>query len=147
MAEIKDELDSILDRYQRKQEGIRNQEWKDHEDHLVLENEFKNLFNGIVYPLMAEMVRYLETKGNEFKGSSVKVNPRLAKISFIINPNRIHEGSDWAEMEFSRYGNKLKIVSKNDHGIIGEGLFEKSELRPHFVKRLLIDFVKSYYDT
>ena len=85
IRDIENELDSVLDRYQKKQEDTRNKEMKEQEDYLGLENEFKNLFNTIVKPLMAQMVRYLETKGNEFKGSYVKVSPHLAKISLIIN--------------------------------------------------------------
>ena len=80
IRDIENELDSVLDRYQKKQEDTRNKEMKEQEDYLGLENEFKNLFNTIVTPLMAQMVRYLETKGNEFKGSYVKVSPHLAKI-------------------------------------------------------------------
>jgi peroxiredoxin family protein len=55
----------------------------------------------------------------------------------------------WAldQIEFSRYGEKLKIVTKNDSGVTSDALFEKSVLKPHFVRRMLIDFVKSYYST
>jgi len=49
-------------------------------------------------------------------------------------------------MEFSREGDKLKI-RKNENEAITEALFEKSDLNPRFVKRILIDFVKSYYNT
>jgi hypothetical protein len=112
IRDIENELDSVLDRYQKKQEDTRNKEMKEQEDYLALENEFKNLFNTIVKPLMAQMVRYLETKGNEFKGSYVKVSPHLAKIALILNPYRLQQGSKWAEIEFSRDGNKLKIVVK-----------------------------------
>ena len=147
MGDIENELDSVLDRYQKKQEEARKKERKEQEDYIGLENEFKNLFNTIVQPLMAQMVRYLETKGNEFKGSYVKVSPHLAKIALIINPYRLQQGSKWAEIEFSRDGNKLKIVVKNENAVTGEALFEKSDLKPPFVKRILIDFVKSYYNT
>lgn len=145
IRDIENELDWVLDRYQKKQEDTRNKELKEQEDYLGLENEFKNLFNTIVKPLMAQMVRYLETKGNEFKGSYVKVSPHLAKIALILNPYRLQQGSKWAEIEFSRDGNKLKIVVKNENAVTSEALFEKSEVRPPFVKRILIDFVKSYY--
>jgi len=145
IRDIENELDSVLDRYQKKQEDTRNKEMKDQEDYLGLENEFKNLFNTIVKPLMEQMVRYLETKGNEFKGSYVKVSPHLAKIALILNPYRLQQGSKWAEIEFSRDGNKLKIVVKNENAVTGVALFEKSEVRSPFVKRILIDFVKSYY--
>ncbi|MDW3613429.1 MAG: hypothetical protein QN773_03000 [Nitrososphaeraceae archaeon] len=147
MGDIENELDSVLDRYQKKQEEARKKERTEQEDYIGLENEFKNLFNTIVQPLMAQMVRYLETKGNEFKGSYVKVSPHLAKIALIINPYRLQQGSKWAEIEFSRDGNKLKIVVKNENAVTGEALFEKSDLKPPFVKRILIDFVKSYYNT
>ncbi|MDW0165351.1 MAG: hypothetical protein QOK65_08195 [Nitrososphaeraceae archaeon] len=147
MGDIENELDSVLDRYQKKQEEARKKERKEQEDYIGLENEFKNLFNTIVQPLMAQMVRYLETKGNEFKGSYVKVSPHLAKIALIINPYRLQQESKWAEIEFSRDGNKLKIVVKNENAVTGEALFEKSDLKPPFVKRILIDFVKSYYNT
>ena len=147
IRDIENELDSVLDRYQKKQEDTRNKEMKEQEDYLGLENEFKNLFNTIVKPLMAQMVIYLETKGNEFKGSYVKVSPHLAKIALILNPYRLQQGSKWAEIEFSRDGNKLKIVVKNENAVTNEALFEKSEVRPPFVKRILIDFVKSYYNT
>ncbi|MDW0256035.1 MAG: hypothetical protein QN543_09230 [Nitrososphaeraceae archaeon] len=147
MGDIENELDSVLDRYQKKQEEARKKERKEQEDYIGLENEFKNLFNTIVQPLMAQMVRYLETKGNEFKGSYVKVSPHLAKIALIINPYRLQQGSKWAEIEFSRDGNKLKIVVKNENAVTSEALFEKSDLKPPFVKRILIDFVKSYYNT
>jgi hypothetical protein len=144
MGDVEKELDPVLDRYQKKQEETRTKERKDHEDNIDLENQFKNLFNTIVKPLMTQMVRYLETQGNDFKGSSVKVSPNLARISFIINPYRLVQGSKWAEIEFSRSGDKLKIIEKNENSINGEALFEKSDLNPHFVKRILIDFVKSY---
>ena len=62
MGDIENELDSVLDRYQKKQEEARKKERKEQEDYIGLENEFKNLFNTIVQPLMAQMVRYLETK-------------------------------------------------------------------------------------
>lgn len=145
IRDIENELDSVLDRYQKKQEDTRNKEMKEQEDYLGLENEFKNLFNTIVKPLMAQMVRYLETKGNEFKGSYVKVSPHLAKIALILNPYRLQQGSKWTEIEFSRNGNKLKIVVKNENAVTSEALFEKPDVRPPFVKRMLIDFVKSYY--
>ena len=88
IRDIENELDAVLDRYQKKQEDTRNKEMEEQDDYLGLENEFKNLFNTIVKPLMAQMVRYLETKGNEFKGSYVKVSPHLAKIALILNPYR-----------------------------------------------------------
>lgn len=147
MEDIENELDSVLDRYQKKQEDTRNREKKEQEDYLGMENQFKNLFNTIVKPLMAQMVRYLESKGDEFKGSHVKVSPHLAKIALILNPYRLQQGSKWAEIEFSRNGNKLKIVVKNENAVTSEALFEKSEVRPPFVKRIIIDFVKSYYNT
>jgi hypothetical protein len=147
MGDIENELDSVLDRYHIKQEETRTKERKDHEDNIDLENEFKNLFKTIVQPLMTQMVRYLETQGDDFKGSSVKVSPNLARISFIINPYRLDQGSKWAEIEFSRSGNKLKIIEKNENSVNGEALFEKSDLNPRFVKRMLIAFVKSYYKT
>ena len=147
MGDIENELDSVLDRYHKKQEETRTKERKDHEDNIDLENEFKNLFNTIVQPLMTQMVRYLETQGDDFKGSSVKVSPNLARISFIINPYRLDQGSKWAEIEFSRSGDKLKIIEKNENSVNGEALFEKSDLNPRFVKRILIDFVKSYCKT
>lgn len=118
--DIENELDSVLDRYQKKQEDTRNKEMKEQEDYLGLENKFKNSFNTIVQPLMAQMVRYLETKGNEFKGSYVKVSPHLAKIALIINPYRLQQGSKGAEIEFSRDGNKLKIVVKNENAVTSE---------------------------
>ena len=147
LGEIENELDSVLDRYQRDQNQTRERELREQDDHIALENEFKNLFSTIVQPSMAKMVRYLESKGDEFKGSYVKVSPHLAKIALIINPYRLQQGSKWAEIEFSRDGNKLKIVVKNDNGVTSEALFEKSDLKPPFVKRILIDFVKSYYNT
>jgi hypothetical protein len=147
MGDIENELDSVLDRYHKKQEETRTKERKDHEDNIDLENEFKNLFKTIVQPLMTQMVRYLETHGDDFKGSSVKVSPNLARISFIINPYRLDQGSKWAEIEFSRSGNKRKIIEKNENSVNGEALFEKSDLNPRFVKRMLIAFVKSYYKT
>jgi hypothetical protein len=147
MGNIENELDSVLDRYQKKLEQTRNKELKQYEDHTAEEYEFKNLFSTMVKPAMTEMVRYLETKGNEFKGSFVKVSPHLAKISLIINAYRLQQGSKWAEIEFSRDGNKLKIVIKSENAVTGEALFEKSDLKPQFVKRMLIDFVKSYYNT
>lgn len=144
LGDIKNELDSVLDRYKKKEERTRERESRDQDDYMVLENEFKNLFSTIVQPSMAKMVRYLESKGDEFKGSYVKVSPHLAKIALIINPYRLQQGSEWAEIEFSRDGDKLKI-NKNENTHTAEALFEKSDLNPHFVKRILIDFVKSYY--
>jgi len=52
----------------------------------------------------------------------------------------------WAKMEFSREGDKLKI-RKNENEAITEALFEKSDPNPRFIKRILIDYVKSYYNT
>lgn len=144
LGDIKNELDSVLDRYKKKEEQTRERESRDQDDYMALENEFKNLFSTIVQPSMAKMVRYLESKGDEFKGSYVKVSPHLAKIALIINPYRLQQGSEWAEIEFSRDGDKLKI-NKNENTHTAEALFEKSDLNPHFVKRILIDFVKSYY--
>ena len=92
------------------------------------------------------MVKYLESKGADFKGSYVKMSPHLAKITLIINAYRLQERSLLAEIEFSREGNKFKI-KKNENAVTTEALFEKSDLNPHFVKRTLIDFVKSYYNT
>ena len=144
LGDIKNELDSVLDSYKKKEEQTRERESRDQDDYMVLENEFKNLFSTIVQPSMAKMVMYLESKGDEFKGSYVKVSPHLAKIALIINPYRLQQGSEWAEIEFSRDGDKLKI-KKNENTHTSEALFEKSDLNPHFVKRILIDFVKSYY--
>jgi hypothetical protein len=147
MGDIENELDSVLDRYQKKQVETRNKELKDQQAHVGTENEFKDAFNAIVRPSMTEMARYLDTRGKEFKGSYVKISPHLARIALIINAYRLQQGSKWAEIEFSRYGEKLKIVTKNDSGVTSDALFEKSVLKPHFVRRMLIDFVKSYYST
>jgi hypothetical protein len=147
MGDIENELDSVLDRYQKKQVETRNKELKDQQAYLGAENEFKDSFNTIVRPSMTEMARYLDTRGKEFKGSYVKISPHLARIALIINAYRLQQGSKWAEIEFSRYGEKLKIVTKNDSGVTSDALFEKSVLKPHFVRRMLIDFVKSYYST
>jgi hypothetical protein len=95
---------------------------------------------------MTKMVNYLESKGDVFKGSYIKVSPHLAKISLIINAYKLRQGSEWTEIEFSRDVDKLKI-KKNENNVTTEALFEKSELNLHFVRRKLIDFVKSYYTT
>jgi hypothetical protein len=147
MSDIEYELDSVLDRYQKKQLETRNQELKDQQRYAGVENEFKNSFDTIVRPSMTEMARYLDTRGEEFKGSYVKISPHLAKIALVINAYRLQKGSKWAEIEFSRHDDKLRIVTKNDSGVTSDALFEKSVLKPHFVKRMLIDFVKSYYST
>lgn len=144
MGDIENELDSVLDRYQEKQVQTQDRERREQDNYIALENEFKNLFSTIVQPSMAKMVEYLESKGDEFKGSYVKVSPHLARIALIINAFRLQQGSQWAEIEFSRDGDKLKI-KKNENSVTTEALFEKSDLNPHFVKRILIDFVKSYY--
>lgn len=146
MGDIEKELDSVLDRYQKKQEKSRDRERREQVDYIALENEFKNLFRTIVQPSMTKMVKYLESKGDEFKGSYVKVSPHLAKISLIINAYKLRQGSEWAEIEFSRDGDKLQI-KKNENNVTTEALFEKSDLNAHFVKRILIDFVKSHYTT
>jgi hypothetical protein len=147
MGDIENELDSVLDHYQKKQVETRNKELKDQQAHVGTENEFKDSFNAIVRPSMTEMARYLDTRGKEFRGSYVKISPHLAKMALIINAYRLQQGSKWAEIEFSRDGDKLKIVTKNDSGVTSDALFEKSVLKPHFVRRMLIDFVKSYYST
>ena len=144
MGDIENELDSVLNRYQKKQEQSRNRERREQDVYVALETEFKNLFRTIVQPSMTKMVNYLESKGDEFKGSYVKISPHLAKISLIINAYKLRQGSEWTEIEFSRDGDKLKI-KKNENNVTTEALFEKSELNPRFVKRILIDFVKSYY--
>ena len=146
MRDIEKELDSVLNRYQKKQEQSRNRERREQDIYVALETEFKNLFRTIVQPSMTKMVNYLESKGDEFKGSYVKISPHLAKVSLIINAYRLRQGSEWTEIEFSRDGDKLKI-KKNENNVTTEALFEKSELNPRFVKRILIDFVKSYYTT
>ena len=146
MGDIESELDPVLKQYHEKQEQIRQGERREQDQHKALETEFKNLFSNIVQPSMMKMVNYLESKGDEFKGSYVKTSPHLAKITLIINAYRYQEGSQWAEIEFSRDGDKLKI-KKNENAVITEALFEKSDLNPRFVKRILIDFVKSYYNT
>lgn len=144
MGDIENELDSTLHRYQTEMGETRERERREQDVNKALENEFRNLFSTIVRPSMTKMVEYLESKGDEFKGSYVKVSPHLAKISFIINAYRLQQGSESAEIEFSRDDDKLKIKkSENTHST--EALFEKSDLNPHFVKRILIDFVKSYY--
>jgi len=144
MDDIEKALGSVLDHYQKKQEEIRDRESREKDDDTALDNEFKNLFHTIVQPSMAKMVNYLESKGNEFQGSYVKVSPNLAKISLIINAYRLRQGSEWTEIEFSRDGGKLKI-KKTENNVTTEALFERSELNAHFVKKTLIDFVKSYY--
>jgi len=146
LGDIENELHSTLDRYQKEQYQTREKERREQDDKKALENEFKNLFSTIVQPSMTKMVEYLESMGDEFKGSYVKVSPHLAKITLIINAYRLQQGSESAEIEFSRDGDKLKI-KKNKNAHTTEGLFEKSDLNPHFVKRILIDFVKSYYST
>ena len=145
MNDIEKALDSVLDHYQKKQEESRERESGEQDDYR-LENEFKNLFHTIVQPSMTKMVNYLESKGNEFKGSYVKVSPHLAKISLIINAYKLRQGSEWTEIEFSRDGDKLKIT-KTEGNVTSNAIFEKSELNAHFVKKILIDFVKSYYTT
>jgi hypothetical protein len=144
MDDIERALDSILDRYRKKQEERRDRESREQDEYHALENEFKNLFHTVVQPSMTKMVNYLESKGNEFKGSFVKVSAQLAKISLIINPYKLRQGSKWTEIEFLRDGDKLKI-NKTENNVSTEALFEKSELNAHFVKKILIDFVKSYY--
>lgn len=146
MGDIENELDTILDRYQKIQEESRDKERRDQDDHIALESEFKYLFSTIVHPSMTKMVNYLESKGDEFKGSYVKVSPHLAKISLIINAYKLRQGSEWTEIEFSRDGDRLKI-KKNENNVTTEALFDKSDLNAHFVKRILIDFVKSHYST
>ena len=146
MGEIESELDSVLNQYHDKQEHIRESQRREQDEHRVSENEFKKLFSNIVEPSMMQMVKYLESKGDDFKGSYMKISPHLAKITLIINAYRYQEGSHWAEIEFSREGDKLKI-RKNENEAITEALFVKSDLNPRFVKRILIDFVKSYYKT
>lgn len=144
MGDIENELDSVLERYQKEREQTRNRELREQDGYVALENEFKNLFVKIVQPSMTRMVEYLESKGDEFKGSYIKVSPHLAKIALIINAYKLEKGSQSAEIEFSRDGDKLKI-KKNENDYTTEALFEKSDLNTHFVKRILIDFVKSYY--
>lgn len=146
MGDIENELNSTLDRYQKEMGYTRKRERREQDDNLALENEFKNLFSTIVHPSMTKMVEYLESKGDEFNGSYVKVSPHLAKISLILNAYRLQQGSESAEIEFSRDGDKLKI-KKNENAHSTEALFEKSDLNPHFVKRILIEFIKSYYST
>jgi len=146
MGDIESELDPVLKQYHEKQEQIRQGERREQDQHKALEKEFKNLFSNTVQPSMMQMVNYLESKGDEFKGSYVKISPHLAKITLIINAYRYQEGSQWAEIEFSRDADKLKI-KKNENGHTVEALFEKSDLNTHFVRRILIDFVKSYYAT
>ena len=104
MGDIENELDSTLDRYQKGQDQTRERERREQDDYIALENEFKNLFKTIVQPSMTKMVEYLESKGHEFKGSYVKVSPHLAKVSLIINAYRLQQGSESAEIEFSRDG-------------------------------------------
>jgi len=137
-------IDAVLDRYQNEQEQTRERELREQDDYVALENEFKNLFVTIVQPSMIKMVEYLESKGDEFKGSYIKVSPHLAKIALIIDAYKLKKGCQSAEIEFSRDGDKLKI-KKNEKDCTSEALFEKSELNAHFVKKMLIDFVKSYY--
>jgi hypothetical protein len=143
LGDIENELNSTLDRYQKKQDQIRESERRELKDHIILENEFKGLFNTVVELLMISMVKYFESRGSEFRGSYVKLS-HLAKITLVINPYRIQQGSESAEIEFSRKGNKLKI-KKTKNKSSQEALFEKSDINPRFVKRILIDFVKSYY--
>jgi len=146
MKDIENELDPVLKQYHEKYEQIRQGERREHDEHASLEKEFKNHFSKIVEPSMTQMVKYLESKGDEFKGSYVKTSPHLAKITLIINAYRYQEGSKWAEIEFSRDGDRLKI-KKIENAVSTEALFEKSDLNPRFVKKILIDFVKSYYNT
>jgi hypothetical protein len=145
MGEFNSELDSVLYRYQEKQIEARDKEREDQKDYIESNNEFRSLFDSIVKPSMSSMVEYLETKGQEFSGSYVKVSPHLPKIALVINAYGLGEGSKSSEIEFSRSEDKLKVVTKGRNSHNQEALFEKSELNPHFVKRILIDFVKSYY--
>ena len=57
MGDIENELDSVLDRYQKKQVETRNKELKDQQAYVRTENEFKDSFNTIVKPSMTEMAR------------------------------------------------------------------------------------------
>ena len=98
MGDIENELDSVLDRYQKKQVETRKKELKDQQAYVGTENEFKDSFNTIVRPAMTEMARYLDTRGKEFRGSYVKISPHLAKIALIINAYRLQQGSKWAEI-------------------------------------------------
>jgi len=83
MGELEAELDSVLNQYHDKQEHIRKSQRREQDEHRVLENEFKKLFSNIVEPSIMQMVKYLESKGDDFKGSYMKISPHLAKI----NPN------------------------------------------------------------
>ena len=47
MGDIENELDSVIDRYQEKQEQIQERERREQQDYTALENEFKNLFSSI----------------------------------------------------------------------------------------------------
>jgi hypothetical protein len=52
MEDIENELDSVLNRYQEKQERTRESESREQDEDRALEDEFRNLFSNIVEPSM-----------------------------------------------------------------------------------------------
>ena len=62
LGDIENELDSVLDRYQKQQEQTRDRELREQDDYVALENEFKTLFVTIVQPSMTKNGRISRVK-------------------------------------------------------------------------------------
>lgn len=148
MEGIEKELGAYLDQYKKKQEENRENRSKEHEEYITRENEFKDLFKTIVYPIMVDYVNYLDSKGDEFEGSHIKGDPHFAGIMFGFNVLNVGEGRHrFAEITFSRQDEKVRIVERNQTGSNSETTLDKSDLTPDFVRKRLSEFTKSFYRT
>jgi hypothetical protein len=142
MPGIDKELDPVFNQYKKKREETMEKGLKEQEASHAREEEFKNVFETKVYPVMLECLKYLRSKGNEFEFSSISTDPHFAGITFTLDFFALSEMSRSAKIKFSRKDDGVRIVETN--GRNKDTVIEKAELTPEFVTTKLTDFIKSF---
>jgi len=144
MSGIDKELDPIFDQFKKKREEIMDKTQKVQEAHIARSNEFRDLFKNIVHPVMVECVQYLDSKGEEFKNSKVKIHQNFPEIEFRVDYFSYTDINRSAEIIFSSKDDKVKIVEKDYKSADKEMFLERSELTIDFVTKKLTEFIKSF---
>lgn len=144
MSGIEKELDPILHQFKKRREEIMDKIQKDQEAYIARSNEFRDLFKNIVYPVMVACVQYLESKGDEFNYSKIKIHQILPEIEFRIDYFSFKDTNRSAEITFSRKDNKVKILEQGYKSASKEMFLERSELTTDFVTKKLAEFIKSF---
>jgi hypothetical protein len=142
MEDIEKELGPLLDEYNNMQQKIKGKKRQEREQYIAREKEFKDLFNTIVKPVMADYSKYLETKNID---SYITEDPNIAEIAFGFHPSDLTERRRSAEINFSRQDEKLRVVERNEMATV-ESNYEKQDLTHEFIRRKITDLIKNFFE-